>query len=559
VNAQPDTNGARRRQPNGTGNVARRELPNDLGSEASILGGVILSNPVLDELADLEIDDFYHLPHKVVFKAMRNLQAASKPIDLVTLEHELSKDGMLVAIGGVGFLGELALKVPTLDNVIAYRDSVRQLSRNRQAILTLASSLERAYNWAHDPSELIPETLGELQRLDSDRSSASKEHKTRWCIELGAFLGDSEPDDDDAIDWVIRDIVPRQEAALWGGPMKAGKTWAAMDLMISIALGEDWLGKFQNTLGEPAGALGILLEDNERRVSKRLWELCRARNITPHHQLLQKFLKISRAPLQLPDAKEMRRLITELKQTRPALVVIDNLTRVLVGDPNSTRDAAAFARAWTTICDEAGTSVMFLHHTRKAGSGDQKDVDPFETLRGSSDFGACARNIIVTSPIRTETELLAEVRMRGNLDLRRSGFVMGFERTQLLDRWRAKLSDRGEIDSVKQDVRAQQRDLKDKKKREAAVAETARRRELALHLAKTRGHVSGAMFAQELGLASSRGKPAELLQQMAIEGVLRADRYKGYVLPSDSGQETLPAAITDKLVEQAERDSGGQS
>jgi RecA-family ATPase len=34
--------------------------------------------------------------------------------------------------------------------------------------------------------------------------------------------------------------------------MKAGKTWAAMDLMLSIALGEKWLGAFDNTMGGPA-------------------------------------------------------------------------------------------------------------------------------------------------------------------------------------------------------------------------------------------------------------------------------------------------------------------
>lgn len=538
MTAEPHSNGTRRPA------TPAKTLPHDLACEASVLGGVILHNEVLTDLEELETDDFYHYPHMVVWEAIRNLEAASKPVDIVTLEHEIAKHGKLDAIGGnAALLGELAMRVPTVDNVRVYRDTVLQLSRNRRAILALASGLERAYSWQHDPSELISEVSGELQRLDGERPHTDRAHKARWVVDLGQFLGDTEPDDDDAVDWVIRDIVPRKEAALWGGPMKAGKTWAAMDLMISIALGEDWLGQFQNTIGEPAGVVGILLEDNERRINKRLWELCRSRNINPHHPLLRQNLKISRAPIQLPDTKEMRRLITELKTTQPALVVIDNLTRVLIGDPNSTRDAAAFARAWTTICEEAGTCVMFLHHTRKAGSSEQKgDVDPFETLRGSSDFGACARNIIVTSPIRTETEMLAEVRMRGNLDLRRSGFVMGFERTQLLDRWRAKLTDRGEIDSVIQDVRAQRKATKEQQKRNEAIAEANRRRDLALHIAKTRGGVSGAAFAVQLGLSSPRGKPADLLAQMAREGILRPDRIRGYVLAEASAQEDLPVA-----------------
>jgi RecA-family ATPase len=531
----------------------QRQFPHNRDIEASILGGVIIDNAILADLADVETDDFFVPQHRVVWEAMRNLQAGGRPIDIVTLENEIEKTGKLDAIGGVGFLGELACKVPTVENVRAYRDIALHLSKNRRTIVELGSALERAYNWPHDPSELVSEIVGQLARFTEADRDAETNRKARWCTDLGVFLGDAEPDDDDAIDWIIRDIVPRNEAALWGGPMKAGKTWSAMDLMIAIALGEDWLGQFQNTLGEPAPAVGILLEDNERRVGKRLWELCRARNITPHDSRIRRNLHISRAPLLLPDAKDMRRLIAELKQTRPAIVVIDNLTRVLVGDPNSTRDAAAFARAWTTICGEAETCVMFLHHTRKAGSNDQRgEVDPFETLRGSSDFGACARNIIVTTPIRTETELLAEVRMRGNLDLRRNGFVMGFERTQLLDRWRAKLTDRGEIDSVKQDVRAERKAAKEREKRAEALAETKRRRDLALHLAKTKGHVSGVMFASQLGLSSPRGKPAELLATLAAEGLLRPDRERGYVLADASAQENLPPMVAAALADCAQ-------
>lgn len=528
-------NGARRTPPP---SIDRKSLPHNLAMEASILGGVIIDNRVLAELEEVEVDDFLHYPHMVVFEAMRNLDAAGKPIDVVTLETEIEKQGKLGAIGGVAFLGLLALTVPTVDNVRAYRDEVLQLSKNRQLILQLASALERAKNWPHDPAEMVSEIVGDLARhVDTKKTVES----ARWAIELSSFLGDTEPDDDDAIDWVIRDVIPRKEAALWGGPMKAGKTWAAIDLMVAIALGEDWLGKFQNTLGEPAPVQGILLEDNERRIRKRLWELCRGRNLTPNDKRLMANMRIGRSSLQLPDAKQMRQLIKELRRTRPVLVVIDNLTRVLVGDPNSTRDAALFARAWTTICEEAETCVMFLHHTRKAGGSDQKgEVDPFETLRGSSDFGACARNIIVTTPLRTETELLAEVRMRGNLDLRRNGFVMGFERVSLLDRWRAKLSDRGEINTVKQDVRQQQKEAKHRQKLEEMRAEHNRRKELALHLAKTKGHVSGAMLAHQLGLKSPRGAIADLLSQLVVAGELRPDGVRGYALADASTQESLP-------------------
>jgi replicative DNA helicase len=157
--------------------AARRErapLPHDVDAEASVLGGIILRNEVLEKLPSLEIDDFYLLQHRAVFEAMRNLRASERPIDVVTLEHEIESRGKLEAIGGVGFFGELALRVPTVDNVVTYAEIVQKHARNRRAIVGLSSALERARNWQHDPSEMISEVLGELRRLEDASKPPAK-------------------------------------------------------------------------------------------------------------------------------------------------------------------------------------------------------------------------------------------------------------------------------------------------------------------------------------------------------------------------------------------------
>jgi len=151
-----------------------RALPYNLDAEASIIGGVLIRNESLLDLRNVEIDDFYLHQHRVVWEAFRNLEAAHQPIDVVTVEHEIDKRGKLDAIGGIGFLGELALRVPTTDNVIAYRDIVKRMSVNRRAILTLSRALESAYNWPHDPAELVSETGGELLRFEEKASPKPK-------------------------------------------------------------------------------------------------------------------------------------------------------------------------------------------------------------------------------------------------------------------------------------------------------------------------------------------------------------------------------------------------
>lgn len=122
-----------------------RVLPHSPDSEASILGGILLRNEVLSQLDTLETEDFYDLKHRVVFQAIRNLEAAARPIDVVTLENEIAKAGKLEAIGGVAFLGELTLRVPTADNVEAYARIIVDKRIARDVIQMLSDVMDEAY------------------------------------------------------------------------------------------------------------------------------------------------------------------------------------------------------------------------------------------------------------------------------------------------------------------------------------------------------------------------------------------------------------------------------
>ena len=148
------------------GAMSRRVLPHNLDAEAAILGGVLVRTEVLGELGHIETDHFYDMRHRVVWSAIRNLAHKRQPIDPLTLELEVERSGKLDAIGGVAFIGELALRVPTADNVTHYAREVATLYRNRQAILKLSEQLERAYTWQHEPEEMVGEIAGELARLE---------------------------------------------------------------------------------------------------------------------------------------------------------------------------------------------------------------------------------------------------------------------------------------------------------------------------------------------------------------------------------------------------------
>lgn len=363
-------------------------------------------------------------------------------------------------------------------------------------------------------------------------------HQGRWVRPLSDFLGTEEPEDDDAGDWLIRDIVPRAEPTLFAGPPKSGKTWVAADISIAVASGTDWVGN-ENTARGPRRVLAVLLEDSERRLRKRLWQLCRGRGISPTS--LGAHLSITRKPFGIPDKMDRSALVSELKRWKPALVIVDNLTRTMIGDPNSTRDAAMFAREWLGLTQDTGATWMFLHHTRKEFSGTPVGADgerqrgsALDRVRGSGDFPAAARNVVVIAPMRgDDTKQVSQVEIGGNLDLKRSKFALGFERGDVDGRPFVRLTDLGDPDMIRTEVKAKRATVK------AELTEHERRKRMlaALELANAAGTVSipGLMMRAGCSQATAQRVLADLRERATP--LLLKERH-GHVL-TDAGRTEL--------------------
>ncbi|HEU4730982.1 MAG TPA: replicative DNA helicase, partial [Kofleriaceae bacterium] len=144
-------------------------------AEASILGGIILRNEVLTHLDTIEVEDFYDNRHKVVFQAIRNLEAAARPIDVVTLENEIQKAGKLDAIGGVAFLGELTLRVPTVDNVLAYAEIVTDKHQARKLMLAAGEISERGYEDSLEVRDYLDDAEAKIFEVTQRRDKSGPE------------------------------------------------------------------------------------------------------------------------------------------------------------------------------------------------------------------------------------------------------------------------------------------------------------------------------------------------------------------------------------------------
>ncbi len=76
--------------------------PQSIEAEQSVLGGLMLDNRSLDQIADkLVADDFYRKEHRLIYRAISRLCEENSPADVVTVSEQLEKNGELEDVGGL--------------------------------------------------------------------------------------------------------------------------------------------------------------------------------------------------------------------------------------------------------------------------------------------------------------------------------------------------------------------------------------------------------------------------------------------------------------------------
>jgi replicative DNA helicase len=153
-----------------------RVLPHNLDAEASVLGGVLLRNEVLSLLDKLETEDFYDPRHQAIFAAIQALENTSRPIDEVTLEAQLMQMGKLEAVGGLAYLSQLGLRVPTTDNVVHYATIVRELNAARRLMLAASEVAARGYEEYGEIQDYLDEAEAKIFEVTQRTQRGSAEH-----------------------------------------------------------------------------------------------------------------------------------------------------------------------------------------------------------------------------------------------------------------------------------------------------------------------------------------------------------------------------------------------
>ena len=133
-----------------------RTPPNHPESERSVLGAMLRSRQAAQiAVESLRPDDFYDPANREIFAAMLAMANESRPIDLVTLDEELTRRGRLDAVGGAAYLIELSQGVPSAANVQAYIRIVDEKATLRRLIAAAERILQDSYAGQMENAEIL--------------------------------------------------------------------------------------------------------------------------------------------------------------------------------------------------------------------------------------------------------------------------------------------------------------------------------------------------------------------------------------------------------------------
>lgn len=153
--------------------AALKVPPHSVEAEQSVLGGLMLDNNAWERILDQVSDgDFYRHDHRLIFRAIARLAERDSPFDVVTLSEQLEQEGQLSQVGGLAYLGELAKNTPSVANIKAYAQIIRERATLRQLISISTEIADSAYSpQGKSGDEILDEAERKIFQIAEGRPS----------------------------------------------------------------------------------------------------------------------------------------------------------------------------------------------------------------------------------------------------------------------------------------------------------------------------------------------------------------------------------------------------
>jgi replicative DNA helicase len=225
--------------------AAMRVPPSDLEAERAVLGCLLLDAEAVVAVRDLLLpEDFYAEKHAHLYRAAVSLADRGEPIDMLTLPDQLERGPGVGRAGGVDYIAELTLVVPSAASVKHYADIVVNHSLRRRLISAGAEVTRLGFDSslaiinAIDDAEKTVFSIGE-QRRSTEATHIAPIVRETWAL-LERRLHENKlvygvPTNFSKLDMLTQGLQPSELIILAARP-SVGKTSFALNIARNAAV-----------------------------------------------------------------------------------------------------------------------------------------------------------------------------------------------------------------------------------------------------------------------------------------------------------------------------------
>ncbi|MCS7152743.1 MAG: replicative DNA helicase [Bacteroidia bacterium] len=359
--------------------VLGRVVPQAIDIERALLGALLIEKDAIAKVIDLlSPEAFYDPRHQRIYAAIRSLFDQGLPVDLISVQEVLRRNGELKEVGPY-YLAELTLGVASSANAENYARIIVEKYLLRQIISLAGELTEKAFQEEVDAFELLDSAENRLYELSQHHLRRSVQSGQRVLQEALALL----------------EKLRHKNQPLTGVPsgfpeldrMTAG--WQKSDLIILAARPSMGKTAFALNLARHAAMSGypvaiFSLEMSALQLMYRFIsmeveissELLRTGKIPPDLWLVlpQKLERLSQAPIFIDDTPsitiyDLRAKCRRLKAEKDIqLVMIDYLQ--LMGTTqraqNREQEIAAISRSLKALARELEVPIIALSQLSRA-------------------------------------------------------------------------------------------------------------------------------------------------------------------------------------------------
>ncbi len=387
-----------------------RVLPNDLLSEQSTLGGMLLSQEAIAEVFEyVKGDDFYAPKHETIFNAIMALYSKGEPTDVITVTDELTKNGELVRAGGADYLHQLTSIVPTAANAPFYAQIVAEKATLRRLVEVGTRIAQMGYSNEGEIEDLVNRAQEDVYGVTRagvgedyvplfDSIEAAVEEMERAQSRGGDMVG--VPTGFRELDEMTHGLHGGQFVILAARPA-VGKSTLALDLARNAAIKHKKpVIFFSLEMGRAEIAMRLLSAE-----SRIYLQSMRKGSLTDNdwQRLAGVRGEINSAPLYIDDSPNLTLVEIRAKCRRMAqrvgleMIVIDYIQLMTSGKKVESRqqEVSEFSRALKLLAKELNVPVVAISQLNRNSEKSDNKVPEISQLRESGSLEQDADVVIL--------------------------------------------------------------------------------------------------------------------------------------------------------------------